>query len=387
MPLTPHATRRAPLLATVLQLPFTYLSSLAESVLLIDYDAYARLVALPLGLACKLAYYLSVLSCASSSSRSDFFASNAVYGHARQRLHMGSSSLSTVSRCLAVVACLNVVYLLMRIRTYTFLPSDHHWSSTRMSRQEWHEADTLYDNDEMDWSAGAILKSVWWSLWGGVFPQPHQQSSASYVYTLNVWSPPLCCVMFAVAFLPLDVVFWWGVAPRDYASMAVLLSVSVALYLVVGRYTGLVADRELVHRGTFEEYGRKYVTPRLNIARKEAGVDASEAWDVPRSPTRGLGLSNPTTPRLKYRGGYDRVSPRAPSPPFRRGSHSPERDVSDRFDLRFDLRYDLRFDPRYSGGVSPGRDHYSDRLLSRHSSRSPSRDSSRSRIPTRSPFR
>lgn len=99
-----------------------------------------------------------------------------------------------------------------------------------------------------------------------------------YYYQLNLWNPSKFSTYLFISFSPLNLVFLYSTSSSFslFKNLFFLLTSSVLLYLIiVKRFNILINDKQLLYKETFDEYQRKFVNPKLSIAKREAAVDAT----------------------------------------------------------------------------------------------------------------
>lgn len=104
------------------------------------------------------------------------------------------------------------------------------------------------------------------------------------IYQLNVWNPSVFPLYLSTCFSPITLFMVSLLANEiSYWRLLILITViSVSHYFVITqRFLVLLNDKQILFQEMFQEYNDKFVTPKINILKKDVVVDATYGPTVP----------------------------------------------------------------------------------------------------------
>lgn len=107
------------------------------------------------------------------------------------------------------------------------------------------------------------------------------------IQRLEAWDPSEVELRLFETYSPLHALLWYTVQANNWPIMCgVMLLTSFQLGLIITSYTHLLNDRKQIHAEVMREYEEKFVSPRLNVIKKDACVMTTESEMVNYSPRR-----------------------------------------------------------------------------------------------------
>lgn len=235
--------------------PLDLLLELNEQRELVDWDAYAESMALPLGLILTVVYFFIRFwqdNGVVNEAKSHYFHYNESLLRdskyfATSQQSLGARIVSFTSSIIITVNVTNTLLFLLKTKRYTIYNKDtiQKSSARKVSRSSWSFLPWVSDEEEVE----------------------H--------WELNMWNPSKFSTHLFVSFPPFNVAFLY-LAQSSFTNLAFLLLTSCVLYLVIIKgYVVLIQDKQVLYQETFDEYERKYVRPKLSVAKREVAVDAT----------------------------------------------------------------------------------------------------------------
>ncbi|WBW74672.1 Lem2-Nur1 complex subunit Nur1 [Schizosaccharomyces osmophilus] len=139
-------------------------------------------------------------------------------------------------------------------------------------------------------------------------------------FELIVWSPNRFSLYFSCLFSPIHLFILWVYIQSP---KIILLSVifSLLLFFIARKFVDMMKDKDCLHQQVFYEYDKKFVEPRLSVAKRDVAtntsygpVSAAVEYYSPRRPIDAF-LEHKTSPSVR--------SPKTPGSPlftYRRGN-------------------------------------------------------------------
>lgn len=299
-----HRVRRTPFWEKIRAFPLDTMLWLHEQQLTIDWDGYAKPLALPLGVVLSAFFYAAAVARYDHRAMQEFYRgalfspNQKVYERVRMRAVSGrvlepldgaigsqrswlgvalvAANAVLVAVALASIANFVSLYFLS-YRPYTLLyqngpsplPSARRLHLTNVSGSWWAKLSGFFvSSDELadsDLDSSLVDES-----------QNDMNLFQKDVWQLQVWDPPRFALMLACTLSPpVLVVLYAGTLLPLYSLAASYLALSAATYLTVARFQLLVADKQLLYQEMFQEYNKKFVHPKTSVLRKDAVIDAT----------------------------------------------------------------------------------------------------------------
>ncbi|EPX71866.1 uncharacterized protein SOCG_03802 [Schizosaccharomyces octosporus yFS286] len=146
--------------------------------------------------------------------------------------------------------------------------------------------------------------------------EPNEQKS----FELVVWSPNIFSLYFSCLFSPIHLLILW-VYIQSPKIIFLSIIFSLLLYFVARKFVDMIKGRDCLHQQVFYEYDKKFVEPRLSVAKRDVAtnttygpVSASVEYYTPKRPIDAF-LEHKTSPSVR--------SPKTPGSPlftYRRGN-------------------------------------------------------------------
>jgi hypothetical protein len=256
--------RKQSLWSRIKSYPFDLLLELNEQRELIDWDSYSDTIALPLGFTLTTLYFFIRLSQDHGTvkqERSSYFDyqdevfRNSKYFSAQPETSLLQRCISFLQLVIIMTNVINTLLFMFKTKTYAIFNKDtiHHTSSARkVSRSG----------------------TTTWSFLPWIKQQDDSGDVESY-WELNMWNPSKFSTYLFVSFPPFNIAFLY-MAQSSFTNLIFLNLTSIVLYFVIIRgYLVLIQDKQVLYQETFDEYERKYVRPKLSVAKREVAVDAT----------------------------------------------------------------------------------------------------------------
>lgn len=256
--------RKQSLASKLKSYPFDLLLALNEQRELIDWDSYSKTFALPFGVLLTVTYFFIRLW----QDNTVVEKKQMYFDYHKQQLlrdskYFNKSDVSVIPKLLFMlqliiitINVLNASFFLLKTKKYTIFNkvSISHTSSARKISKDG-SSRSLFD-----------LLQFW--------KKTEEPEIESY-WELNIWNPSKFSTYLFVSFPPFNILFLY-LSQSSFKNLVFLFSTSLVLYFVIVKgYLVLIEDKQVLYQETFDEYQRKYVNPKLSVAKREVAIDAT----------------------------------------------------------------------------------------------------------------
>lgn len=266
-------------------IPFMILLYFNEARLLVDWDAYALLLAVPLGAALTVVaitlqrilvhYTDSVLVRAAT-----LFAPN--YHLIKQQIvalgfRQGALEVVAPTTLARVLALIKVGYWVLWIICVLLL-----WAVANLRR----EYGLLYSKTRpktlLAFKRLLIvfrpLQYLWHKIANDFVDIPREENTidpSREIWILKVWDPSYFGLGMQVAFNPVNLAIITWVQCSVVAQLAIVTLNALFFGAIIHLFLGVIRDRQIIHSEMLQEYHQKVVKPLTSIAKQDVGIDAS----------------------------------------------------------------------------------------------------------------
>lgn len=257
--------RKQSLVSKLKSYPLDLLLALNEQRELIDWDSHSETIALPLGLILTVVYFFIRLWQDNTTVENK----QKYFDYDKQQLLKGSkyfnkadgsilpSLFFTLQFAIVSINVLNTLLFLLKTKRYSIFNKasiSHTSSAKKVSRGG---------------SSKSLLNLI--PFWKSFSVEPEIES----YWELNIWNPSKFSTYLFVSFPPFNILFLY-LSQSSFKNLLFLSSTSLVLYFVIIRgYMILIEDKQVLFQETFDEYQRKFVNPKLSVAKREVAIDAT----------------------------------------------------------------------------------------------------------------
>lgn len=254
--------RKQSLTSRLRSYPFDLLLALNEQRELIDWDSYSETIAFPLGFILTIIYFFIRLW----QDNTVVEKKQKYFDYDRQLLkdskYFNKTKTSffpklifTVQLIIFSINAFNTIYFLGKTKTYNVFNKVTIPNTSSARKVSNGKTKSLLD---------------YICFWRNV-EEPEVES----YWELNIWNPSKFSTYLFVSFPPFSIVFLY-LSQSSFTNLLFLISTSFVLYIVIIKgYLVLIEDKQILYQETFDEYQRKFVNPKLSVAKREVAVDAT----------------------------------------------------------------------------------------------------------------
>lgn len=244
--------------------PLDLLLSLNEQRELIDWDAHSKTIALPLGFILTVLYFFIRLwqdNTVVEKKQKYFNYDRQILKDSKYFNKTESSSMLpriffTLQLIIISINLINTASFLLKTKKYSIFNKAsllHSSSARRISKDG--KTNTLVDQ---------IL-----------FWRKSDEPEVESYWELTMWNPSKFSTYLFISFPPFNILFLY-LSQSSFTNLLFLTSTSIVLYFVIIKgYLVLIEDKQVLYQETFDEYQRKYVNPKLSVAKREVAIDAT----------------------------------------------------------------------------------------------------------------
>lgn len=104
------------------------------------------------------------------------------------------------------------------------------------------------------------------------------------IYQLNVWNPSKFPLFLSTCFSPITL-FTVNLLAHEVSYWKLLIVIAISsfshYFVITQRFLVLLNDKQILFQEMFQEYNDKFVTPKINILKKDVVIDATYGPTVP----------------------------------------------------------------------------------------------------------
>ncbi|CCH42281.1 putative membrane protein [Wickerhamomyces ciferrii] len=244
--------------------PFDLLLALNEQRELIDWDSYSKTIALPSGFILTTVYFLVRLwqDNQVDEKKPQYFdfdkklLQDSIYFRNSSQSTIGPKIISTLQFIIISINLFNTIYFLSSTKQYAIFnkSTPPNTSSARKVSRD------------------IKVKTLWDTV---LFWKKDDEPEVDSYWELNIWNPSKFSTYLFVSFPPFNLLYLY-LTQSAFKNLIFVFSTSVILYFVIIKgFLVLIEDKQILYQETFDEYQRKYVNPKLSVARREVAIDAT----------------------------------------------------------------------------------------------------------------